>query len=88
MATEVMTAEVSNMTAEVNQYHFNHFVNLYNEQIQQEHQEIKEMCDKHAKQDLINLYVEYIAELDEHFNYPNRRGEGFSTPGPEDLEYW
>ena len=79
MATQVMTAQTPLPN-------FDNFISLYQNQIQQLHQEIKEMYTQHAKrsvrpraqsvqQDLINTYVEYIAELDEFFNYPNSRGE-------------
>ena len=54
---------------------FDDFISLYQNQIQQLHQEVKEMYTHHDHQDVINTYVEYITELDEFFNYPNSRGD-------------
>ena len=54
---------------------FGDFISLYQNQIQQLHQEVEEMYTHHDHQDLINTYAEYISELDEFFNYPNSRGD-------------
>ena len=53
-------------------HNFDYYDSIYKEHIKQNHQEVKEIC---VNQDLIDLYTEYIAELDEFFNYPNSRGE-------------
>ena len=78
-------------------HNFVDLISLYQNQIQQLLQEVKEMYTHHEHQstrpraqsdqqsvrpraqsdhqDLINTYAEYIAELDEFFNYPNSRGD-------------
>ena len=56
-------------------HNFDYYDSLYKEHLLLQHQEVKEICNIHAKQDLIDLYTEYISELDELFNYPNRRGD-------------
>ena len=52
-------------------HNFDYYDSLYKEHLLLQHQEVKEICVIHAKRDLIDLYTEYIAELDEFFNYPN-----------------
>ena len=38
-------------------HNFDYYDSLYKEQIRQNHQEVKEICNSHAQQDLIDLYT-------------------------------
>ena len=78
-----MTSQTTSPTCVHN---FVYYDSLYKEHLLLQHQEVKEIRDNHAKQDLIDLYTEYIAELDEYFNYPSHRGDRDFVPQVQRTE--